>query len=401
MAIDFYKLGRKTGAKTPKGQQSGFQSLVGSAIKPIEDMLIVSKAATAALTTAMPAGVPIDKVPEELRVKATEFLTANKTAYTDATKVIASGINPQSQRFKDAVETINSVNTRFENLSNTLEDIAVKRKKALDDPTFSPATLGVDRLTFENLQNGSLYSNMTINEDGTFNYMDGEGTSKAWSDFAVTKQTFTGQNAYVGALEKMRKYKKNTENASWGQMENEMQISFDTLFQQLGPKGSADYAFADDIFLETNFQGQDVEELRKNPTKVVDRYKEYVMEQLNTEFGKMDAYKTPTVQMSAHELAQQAKQRQGEKQFNNFLKGGSEGGQMLEPPSPDQIATELESILGPTRIIRFNPEGEEKGFYYVKASDGEKWYWKKVASEKGIRWDNVKNLMDLKNIALN
>ena len=40
------------------------------------------------------------------------------------------------------------VNSKFENLSNTLEDIAVKRKQALDDPNFSPATIGIDRLTY-------------------------------------------------------------------------------------------------------------------------------------------------------------------------------------------------------------------------------------------------------------
>ena len=290
MAIDFYKLGRQSGATTPKGQQSGFEAFVSGATKGLESMLATSKAATAALTAAMPAGVPIDKVPEELRGQVTEYLTNNKKAYTDATKVIASGINPQSQRYKDAVEVINGVNTKFENLSNTLEDIAIKRKQALDDPSFSPATLGIDQLTFENLQNGSLYSSMTLNEDGTFNYTDGEGVSKAWSDFAIVKQNFTGQQAYVGALEKLRAYKKSTKDATWGQMENEMQITFDALFQKLGPKGAADYAFADKNFLNENFANRDLDELRKNPTEVVDAYKTHVMDQLKIEFGKMDSY---------------------------------------------------------------------------------------------------------------
>jgi len=294
MAIDFYELGKRTGAKTPKGQQSGFEAFVSGATKGLEDMITASKAATATLTAAMPAGVPIEKVPEALRVQATEFLTLNKKAYSDATKVIASGINPQSQRYKDAVEVINGVSTKFENLSNTLEDIALKRKQALDDPSFSPATLGIDQLTFENLQNGSLYSNMTINEDGTASYTDGEGMLKAWSDFAIAKQNFIGQQAYVGALEKLRKYKKDTPNATWEQMENELQITFDSLFQQLGPKGAADYAFADDTFIAENFpiasteDGMDV--LRKNPTEVVNDYKKHVMKQLKTEFGKMDEY---------------------------------------------------------------------------------------------------------------
>ena len=292
--INFYELGRASGATTSKTQQSGFEAFIGSATKSLEDMLTVSKATTAALTAAMPAGVPIEKVPEALRSQVTEYLTNNKKAYSEATKVVASGINPQSQRYKDAIEVINSVSTKFENLSNTLEDIALKRKQALDDPSFSPATLGIDRLTFENLQNGNLYSSMTLNEDGTFNYIDGEGASKAWSDFAIAKQGFTGQNTYVGALEKLREYKKTTPNASWEQMQNEMQITFDSLFQKLGPKGAADYAFADDAFITEMFPiastegGMDV--LRKNPTEVVDAYKLYVMSQLEKEFEKMDEY---------------------------------------------------------------------------------------------------------------
>jgi len=290
MAIDFYELGKQTGAKTPTIGKTGFEAFASGVVEPLEKMLAASKATTAALTAAMPAGVPIDKVPEELRAQVTEYLTNNKKAYSDATKVIASGINPQSQRYKDAVEVINSIHTKFDNLSNTLEDIALKRKQALDDPSFSPATLGIDQLTFENLQNGSLYSNMTINEDGTASYKDGEGTLKAWSDFAITKQSFTGQQAYVGALEKLRAYKKSTKDATWEQMENEMQITFDSLFQQLGPKGAADYAFADDAFVAEMFPNRDLDELRKNPTGVVEAYKTYVMDQLKIEFGKMDEY---------------------------------------------------------------------------------------------------------------
>ena len=294
MAIDFYKLGRQSGATTPKGQQSGFESLVSSATKPLEDMIKASKVATAALSAAMPAGVPIDKIPEQLRGKVSKYLADNKKEYTDAAKVVTSGINPNSKRYRDAIETMNRVGAKFENLSNTLEDIAVKRKSALDDPSFSPATLGIDKLTFENLQNGNLYSSMTLNEDGTFNYIDGEGASKAWSDFAIAKQGFTGQQTYVGALEKLREYKKTTPNASWGQMQDEMQITFDSLFQQLGPKGAADYAFADDAFITEMFPIADTEDgkdvLRKNPTEVVDEYKLHVMKQLEKEFEKMDEY---------------------------------------------------------------------------------------------------------------
>lgn len=290
MAIDFYKLGSKSGATTPKGQKSGLQSLVGSIDKTVSGMLKQSQAATAALTAAMPAGVAIDKVPEQLRGKVSQYLTDNKKAYTDAAKVVASGINPQSQRYKDAIETMNRVGSKFENLSATLEDIAVKRKAALDDPNFSPATSDIDALTFENLKNGSIYESMTLNEDGTFNYTDGQGTSKAWSDFTVAKQNFTGQQAYLGAVKEIKDYKLKNKNASWNDIEGTYQNTFDLLFNKLGPKGSADFAFADENFLNERFAGQDLEKLKQDPTEVISEYKDYVMEKLEQEYIDSTGY---------------------------------------------------------------------------------------------------------------
>ena len=413
MAINFYELGRKSGATTPKDQQSGFEAFVGGATKPLEDMLAASKVATAALTAAMPAGVPIDKVPEELRSKVTEYLTNNKKAYTDATKVIASGINPQSQRYKDAVEAINKVNVKFENLSNTLEDIAVKRKQALDDPTFSPATLGVDQLTFENLQNGSLYSNMTLNEDGTFNYIDGEGTSKAWSDFTVAKQGFTGQQAYVGALEKLRKYKKDTETASWSKVQGEMQITFDSLFQQLGPKGSADYAFADDNFIQTKYPDQDINDLRKNSANVVNDYKKYVMEQLEDEYGKMDSYDAGFPGTKSDQ-AKSIKYNQAKKEYNEFINrrrikysDNNTKRESVKATPQEQISQVYKSIspnvileyIEPDSTIKDNDGNTlNKGYYHkvaISESDGKVNYeYRPLGPGPDLRFKDVDHLID-------
>ena len=180
--INFYELGRKSGATTSKTQQSGFQSLVGSIDKTVGGMLNASKAATAALTAAMPSGVAIEKVPEQLRGQVSKYLAENKKAYTDAAAVVASGINPQSERYREAVEKMNSVSTKFDNLSNNLESIAVARKNALDNPDYSPATSDEDGLIYNNLANGSLYQTMNINDDGTFNYKDNEGNTKLFND---------------------------------------------------------------------------------------------------------------------------------------------------------------------------------------------------------------------------
>ena len=259
MAIDFYELGRQSGAKTPKGQQSGFQSLVSSATKPIEDMLANSKAATAALTAAMPAGVPIEKVPEELRGQVTNFLTENKKSYTDATKVIASGINPQSDRYKNAVETINKVNTRFENLSGNLENIALERQKYLDDPSYSPNTSRSNATIMSDLANGSLYSRMTINEDGSWNYKDNDGESKAFKDFRIDKQGYLGQQGHLAMVEHLDKNARdiNGNVKNWeGDLKDYYNLQVNQLFNTLGPKGSQDYVMADDEFLQARYDSK-------------------------------------------------------------------------------------------------------------------------------------------------
>ena len=355
MAIDFYKLGRQSGATTPKGQQSGFESLVSSATKPLEDMIKASKATTAALSAAMPAGVPIDKVPEQLRSKVSTYLADNKKEYTDAAKVVASGINPNSQRYRDAVETMNRVSTKFENLSNTLEDIAVKRKSALDDPSFSPATSKLDQLTFENLKNGSIYDSMNLNEDGTFNYQDGEGNTKQWKDFAITKQGFTGQQAFIGLVDDVKKQAKE-EGATFENLRKGYQVTINSLFDKLGPKGALDYALADDEFLNSDprFKDKDKDELIKNPNEVVQAYKEYNMTQLEKEFTKAPKYKKD-INFTAKGYENQAKKRQEKKKFDKMFIGGQQ-------PPPQDMVRYLNNINQNTRDFAMSGEpGSKQG----------------------------------------
>ena len=307
MAIDFYELGKQSGATTPKGQQSGFQSLVSSATKPIEDMLANSKAATAALTAAMPAGVPIEKVPEELRGQVTNFLTENKKSYTDATKVIASGINPQSDRYKNAVETINKVNTRFENLSGNLENIALERQKYLDDPSYSPNTSRSNATIMSDLANGSLYSRMTINEDGSWNYKDNDGESKAFKDFRIDKQGYLGQQGHLAMVEHLDKNARdiNGNVKNWeGNLKNYYNLQINNLFNKLGPKGSQDYVMADDEFLQERYDSKKLKETKGNfedykdaltqgsKEDLIEDYKQYNLNLLEKQHGNAVAKNT-------------------------------------------------------------------------------------------------------------
>ena len=307
MAIDFYELGKRSGAKTPKGQQSGFESLVSSATKPIEDMLANSKAATAALTAAMPAGVPIEKVPEELRGQVTNFLTENKAAYKDATKVLASGINPSSERYTEAVEVINRVNSRFENLSSNLENIALERQKYLDDPNYSPNTSRSNATIMSNLANGSLYSGMTVNEDGSWNYKDTNGESKAFKDFRIDKQGYLGQQGHLAMVEHLNKnaYDINGNVKNWeGDLKDYYNLQVNQLFNTLGPKGSQDYVMADDEFLQARYDSKKLKGTKGNfedykdaltqgsKEDLIEDYKQYNLSLLEKQHGNAVAKKT-------------------------------------------------------------------------------------------------------------
>ena len=300
MAIDFYELGKRSGAKTPKGQQSGFESLVSSAIKPIEDMLANSKATTAALTAAMPAGVPIEKVPEELRGQVTNFLTENKAAYKDATKVLASGINPSSERYTEAVEVINRVNSRFENLSSNLENIALERQKYLDDPNYSPNTSRSNATIMSDLANGSLYSSMTVNEDGSWNYKDTNGESKAFKDFRIDKQGYLGQQGHLAMVEHLNKnaYDINGNVKNWeGDLKDYYNLQVNQLFNTLGPKGSQDYVMADDEFLQARYDSKKLKGTKGNfedykdaltqgsKEDLIEDYKQYNLRLLEKQHG--------------------------------------------------------------------------------------------------------------------
>jgi hypothetical protein len=194
----------------------------------------------------MPQGVPIDKVPEQLRGQVTDFLTQNKQAYVDASKVIASGIPSTDQRYIDAISTINQVDAKFKNLSNTLEDIALKRQAALDGRDHSDGAFDWEISDHEDLANGTMYDNMVIQDDGGFNYNSNDGVTKRWADYSNTFQTSGNGNAGFEAMEdkaltdgdKGREFRRN-------RYENQ----FDELIKKLGTKGARDFIFADNDFI--------------------------------------------------------------------------------------------------------------------------------------------------------
>jgi len=205
-----------------------------------------SKAKTDALINNMPQGVPIDKVPEQLRGQVTDFLTKNKQAYVDASKVIASGIPSTDQRYVDAISTINQVDAKFKNLSNTLEDIALKRQASLDGRDHSDGSFDWEISDHEDLANGNMYDNMMIQDDGGFNYKSNDGATKRWVDYSNTFQTSNaGQEGFFNLEEMALKDGDNGRNFNRNRFENR----FDSLTKGLKGRGARDFVFADNDFI--------------------------------------------------------------------------------------------------------------------------------------------------------
>ena len=285
MAIDFFEIGRSGASRARK---IDYSKALDPLAKKIETRVKESKAKTEALINSMPQGVAIDKVPEELRGQVTDFLAKNKQEYVDASRVIASGIRPTDQRYIDAMATINGVNSKFQNLSNQLEDIALKRQAALDGRDHSKGAFDWEISDHEGLANGSMYASFSLQDDGSFTYISNDGKTKKWSDYSNTFQTNSaGQEAYIN-LENLV-----INDASKGVEfnRNRYEIAFDGIIKTLKTDGARDFVFSDEKFLEeqtnekfgTPEYEKAVSVLRNkgNFESILKKYKKYAVDELS------------------------------------------------------------------------------------------------------------------------
>ena len=167
---------------------------------------------TEALIATMPAGVNISKVPEELRGQVTSYLTENKAAYVEASKVIASGIKPTDPRYLEAMEKMNEIRGGFEALDANLVKLAENRKLSLDNiDNISPGATGWQQGLQHKFGNGSIYGELTL-RDGNFYYKGEKGEEINTNDYRMGPQEsgeLTGimQGSHDHAID--QKYKGN------------------------------------------------------------------------------------------------------------------------------------------------------------------------------------------------
>ena len=273
----------------------------------INTRLKETKAKTDALINNMPQGVPINKVPEQLRGQVTDFLTKNKQAYVEASKIIASGIPSTDQRYIDAISTINQVDAKFKNLSNTLEDIALKRQAALDGREHGKGVLSWQISDHEDLANGTMYDNMTIQEDGGFNYKSNDDVEKRWSDYSNTFQTSSvGSKSFYDLKANYTKAGQRGTSLD----ENQARGEFKVILDEIKTDGARDFMFSDREFLATKIKadfGTDEynNELNKlvnggNTETLLKEFEDFKVKQLTTsntnalnQYNKLLALKTP------------------------------------------------------------------------------------------------------------
>jgi hypothetical protein len=217
--------------------------LTEPAVKAIGDMLKVQRVKTEALMAAMPAGVNISKVPEELRGKVTAYLTENKATYTEAAKVVASGIKPTDQRYIDAIETMNNVRGGFEALDANLVKLAENRKLSLDSiDNISTGANDWSSILHHKFANGEIYKELTL-EDGNFYYRDNKGNKINTNDYAGAMQQSTGvTNGMIGQSDRAREL--GLKGFNFEDEEGNFRGSVSGLLKNAGKNGRVDFAYS-------------------------------------------------------------------------------------------------------------------------------------------------------------
>ena len=416
MAVDFFEIGRG-GAN--RSRKIDYSKALDPLAKKVETRVKESKAKTEALINSMPQGVAIDKVPEELRGQVTDFLAKNKQEYVDASRVIASGIRPTDQRYIDAMATINGVNSKFQNLSNQLEDIALKRQAALDGRDHSKGAFDWEISDHEGLANGSMYASFSLQDDGSFTYISNDGKTKKWSDYSNTFQTNSaGQEAYIN-LENLV-----INDASKGVEfnRNRYEIAFDGIIKTLKTDGARDFVFSDEKFLEeqtnekfgTPEYEKAVSALRNkgNFESILKKYKKYAVDELSkvhvTPFTNYNN-RQKSFSGTKSDEAQAVKYNNLKNNYNSFFNSTSSVGAgrtpAPEPPSPQEQINWFNSNVNRNIKIVHNPKDEngdvQKGFYEVAVYNDGSQELKLISSGNVLKFEDFSLLIDYRQIPVN
>ena len=255
MARNFFEIGR-LGRSQPTAidYSEGLQP----ALDDLKARLDESKLKRDTLLSQMPTGVAIEKVPEVFRGKVTEFLTQNRQQYIEASKVIASGLRPDDERYIGAMNTINSVKLRFDNLSTDLELYATTRKESLNQTNASLGVIGTLQNDHNNLASGEMTKTLAINEDGNITYVNDAGSVGLFKDdFKLNYQAETSFQTTVSDVRGQLRNLKTQKGATYDSIREDALNAFDTFFNTTTIDGIRHAMFSDQEFMEDYIKSQD------------------------------------------------------------------------------------------------------------------------------------------------
>ena len=179
----YYKIGFGGGAPEIDTKMKNYSAAFQPIVTALNKQLQSSLTKTQELLEKMPNGVAIDKVPEELRAQTTEFLTKYKNEYARAAQTVATAF-PNSKKYQEAMEVMNSVKTKFENLNTSMTALQLSTKNSLETVNDLAGSVSEnDRLDHSNFANGEVYKTFSINEDGYATYVGADGETKRVIDY--------------------------------------------------------------------------------------------------------------------------------------------------------------------------------------------------------------------------
>lgn len=282
MANKFYEIGKASGEKV-----ADYSKSIAPSIKSMYEQMIASKEKLDAFMIKTPQGIAMDKVPEQARAYVTKFLAEGKQKYAQAASVLSSGINPSSQRYMDAVETMNKVQNSFENLNNQLTNYNsnVETQVARVD-NIAEGTNAWKLTDFNNYVTGDIFNGGSIDEDGNISYVSADTKSKQISKWLAPGQRGTrGSETFRAINGEIMQHKRNGD--SWELISTKYEDDYDTIVNNLGEEGTKDMVFSDDKYMQTLITAnkeqdpdgylEEYNALVENSNEAIKGYKQYNM----------------------------------------------------------------------------------------------------------------------------
>ena len=201
------------------------------------------------LINKMPAGISIDKIPEELRPMVTGWLTDNKAEYVKHAKVVGSGIASDDPRYLEALEGMNRIRSGFETLEADLAGLAENRKLSIEDRhKKSKYSHKWQQIDHESFANGTIYNSINTNgigEGGKLSYTS-NGEKKLVSDYG----TFLTDGGGAAGVDALRKEVENRaqKGMDFDELGNSNMVT--ALVGQLGARGIGDLMYSNPMYID-------------------------------------------------------------------------------------------------------------------------------------------------------